>query len=220
MVGWEVFAITLKRKGYEVVVLEAASKLSWVGAGIQKPPNGTRIVEAYGLKDKLKEQVAWPRNIALRGYTNNQQLGLMPVASASQQEIWLSVSNCPFADYRRILFDAAVALGAEVKLSARVASVDQGKPSVITTEGKEFESEVFVVTDGIRSEVRECIFASLCIKPTSTAKCVFRGTVSVEEMMADPQTAELMTDDDKNARVGPDRHVMAYSIRQGAITTM
>ena len=85
------------------------------------------------------------------------------------------------------------------------------------TEGKEFESDVVVGSDGIRPKVRDCIFAGLSIKPTSTANCAFRATISVEEMMADPQTVELMTDVNTNERVGPDRHVMAYSIRKGAI---
>lgn len=121
------------------------------------------------------------------------------------------------ADYQRILFDAAVALGAEVILSTRIASVDQEKPSVTTTEGKEFVADVVVGADGIRSKVRECIFPELSIQPTSTANCAFRATVPVEVMMADPQTAELMTDVNANAWIGADRHVMAYPIRKGAM---
>ena len=210
-------AIALKRKGHEVVVLEAASSLGEVGAGIQIPPNSTRILEAYGLGDKLKEHVAWPRNIALRRYANDQQLGLTPLHPHLSKTYGYPYWLIHRADYQRILFDAAVALGAEVILSARVASVDQEKPSVTTAEGKEFEADVVVGADGIRSKVRECIFPGLSIKPTSTANCAFRATVPVEEMMADPQTAELMTDVNANAWIGPDRHVMAYPIRQGAM---
>ncbi len=210
-------AIALKRKGHEVVVLEAASKLSEIGAGIQIPPNSTRILEAYGLGDKLKEQVAWPRNIALRRYANDQQLGLTLLhpylSNVYGYPYWLIHR----ADYQRILFDAAAALGAEVILDARIATVDQEKPSVTTTEGKEFVADVVVGADGIRSKVRECIFPELSIKPTSTANCAFRATVPVEEMMTDPQTAELMTDVNAIAWMGPGRHVMAYPLRKGAM---
>ena len=98
-----------------------------------------------------------------------------------------------------------------------VALVNQMKPSVTTTKGKRFESDVVVDTDGIQSIVRECFFASLFIKPTSKANCASRAPISVEKITVHLQTAELKTDVYKHAMVGPDRHVMAYSIRQGAI---
>jgi salicylate hydroxylase len=210
-------AVALRHKGHEVVVLEAASKLSEIGAGIQIPPNRTRIVEAYSLGDKLKEQVAWPPNIALRRYANGHQLGLTSLYPHLSMKYGYPYWLIHRADYQRILFDAAVALGAEVILSARGASVDQEKPSVTTTEGKEFEADIVVGADGIRSKVRECIFSGLPIKPTCTANCAFRATIPAEEMMADPQTAELMTDLNANAWIGPDRQIMAYPIRQGAM---
>ena len=210
-------AIALRLKGHEVVVLEGASSLSEIGAGIQIPPNSTRILEGYGLGDKLRQHVAWPRNIALRRYANGQQLGLTPLHPHLTETYGYPYWLIHRADYQRILFDKAVALGAEVTLSARVSSVDQEKPSVKTIDGREFEADVVVGADGIRSKIRACIFPDFSIKPTSTANCAFRATVPVEEMMADAQTAELMTDVNANAWIGPDRHVMAYPIRQGAM---
>lgn len=210
-------AVALRRKGHDVVVLEAASMLSEIGAGIQIPPNSTRILEAYGLGEKLKEKVAWPRNIVLRRYANGHQLGQTPLHPHLSETYGYPYWLIHRADYQRILFDTAVALGAEVVLSARVASVDEEKPSVTTTGGKEYEADVIVGADGIRSKIRECIFPGLSIHPKSTANCAFRATVPVEEMMADAQTAELMTDVNANAWIGPDRHVMAYPIRQGSM---
>ena len=96
-----------------------------------------------------------------------------------------------------------------------MASVDQEKPLVTTNEGIEFEADVVVGADGLRLKVRQCIFSGLPIKPTSTANCAFRATIPVEEMMADPQTVELMTDLNANAWISPDRHIMAHPIRQG-----
>ncbi len=210
-------AIALRRVGHEVVVLEAASHLSEIGAGIQIPPNSTRILETYGLGDKLRKQVAWPRNIALRRYASGQQLGLTPLHPHLTQLYGYPYWLIHRADYQRILFDEAVALGADVRLSARVATVNQNKPSITTTDGIEFEADVVVGADGIRSKIRECIFPDLAVKPTSISNCAFRATVPVGEMMADPETAQLMTDVNSNAWIGPDRHVMAYPIRQGAM---
>ncbi|KAJ9615171.1 hypothetical protein H2200_001245 [Cladophialophora chaetospira] len=210
-------AIALGRKGHQVVVLEAASHLSEIGAGIQIPPNSTRILEAYGLGGKLRELVAWPRNISLRRYATGKQLGLTPLHPHLTQTYGYPYWLIHRADYQRLLFDAAVEAGVEVILSARISAANEEKPSVTTTDGKEFAADVIVGADGIRSKIRECIFPTFTRGPTSTANCAFRATVPVEEMMADPQTAELMTDVNANAWMGPDRHVMAYPIRQGAM---
>lgn len=46
-------AIALKQKGHQVTVLEAASKLGEVGAGIQVPPNCVRHLKRFGVYDKV-----------------------------------------------------------------------------------------------------------------------------------------------------------------------
>lgn len=50
-------AIALARKGHRVTVLEAALELNEVGAGIQIPPNSSRILQAYGLEQKFLEKI-------------------------------------------------------------------------------------------------------------------------------------------------------------------
>ncbi|KAF4624142.1 hypothetical protein G7Y89_g14032 [Cudoniella acicularis] len=39
-------AIALKRKGHQVAVLESATELAEIGAGIQIPPNSSRILKS------------------------------------------------------------------------------------------------------------------------------------------------------------------------------
>ena len=72
-------AIALARKGHHVLVLEAASKLNEVGAGIQIPPNSTRILRAYGLEEKIREKVVWPGNINLRRYATGDLIAATPL---------------------------------------------------------------------------------------------------------------------------------------------
>jgi salicylate hydroxylase len=210
-------AIGLSLKGHKVTVLEAASHLSEIGAGIQIPPNSARILEAYSLTETLKAHVAWPRNISIRRYDDNRQLGLTPLHPHLTKQYGYPYWLIHRAYYQRILFDRAIAVGAEVILSARVSSLDQAKPSVTTADGREFEADVVVGADGIRSKIRDFVFPDSCVAPTSIANCAFRATVPVECMMADSETAALMTDVNANAWIGPGRHIMAYPIRQGAM---
>lgn len=210
-------AVALSRAGHEVLVLESASTLSEIGAGIQIPPNSSRILKAYGLADKLKAQVAWPRNIAIKRYNTGEVLGKTPLhpylSDTYGSPYWLIHR----ADYQRLLYDAALEHGAQVELSARVAQVDEEKPSVTTVQGREYEADVVIGADGIRSKVRDCIFPSVRYMPNNTSECAYRATVSAEDMNQDPQTAELLVDPNSSAWIGPGRHVMTYPIRQGAM---
>lgn len=210
-------AIALRRKGFEVVVLESASTLSEIGAGIQIPPNSSRILEAYGLGDKLREQVAWPRNIAIKRYATGEILGKTPLHPRLSEQYGHPYWLIHRADYQRILYEEALELGVQVRLSAPVVSIDTEKPSVTISNGTEIVGDVVVGADGIRSKVREFILPDHVIKPNPTANCAYRATVPVELMSADVDTAALMTDLNSNAWIGNQRHVMAYPIRQGAM---
>jgi hypothetical protein len=72
-------AIALVRKGHRVIVLEAASKLNEVGAGIQIPPNSTRILQTYELEEKIREKIVWPSNINFRRYATGDVIGTTPL---------------------------------------------------------------------------------------------------------------------------------------------
>jgi salicylate hydroxylase len=68
-------AIALKRKGHDVAVLESATELNEIGAGIQIPPNSSRILISYGLEQKFLEKVVWPRKMQLRRYATGDIVG-------------------------------------------------------------------------------------------------------------------------------------------------
>lgn len=72
-------ALCLARKGHRVTVLEATSQLAEVGAGIQIPPNSTRILHAYGLTGQFERKVVWPKNITFRRYANGADIGSTPL---------------------------------------------------------------------------------------------------------------------------------------------
>lgn len=71
-------AICLSRKGHRVTVVETTAQLNEVGAGIQIPPNSTRILDSYGLTERFLEKVVWPRNLQFRRYSNGKIIGSTP----------------------------------------------------------------------------------------------------------------------------------------------
>ncbi|KAJ9659533.1 hypothetical protein H2198_003109, partial [Neophaeococcomyces mojaviensis] len=48
-------AIACRMGGLDVQILEKAAKILPVGAGIQIPPNATKVLQHYGLEDALIE---------------------------------------------------------------------------------------------------------------------------------------------------------------------
>jgi len=72
-------ALFLRRHGHKVTVLESSRQLSEVGAGIQIPPNSTKILDAYGLTPKLEQVVVKPSHINLRRYANGHAVGKTPL---------------------------------------------------------------------------------------------------------------------------------------------
>jgi salicylate hydroxylase len=72
-------AIALKKKGHGVTVLEGAPQLAEVGAGIQIPPNSSRILKAYGVYEEIEKVVVWPQNINFRRYATGDVIGQTPL---------------------------------------------------------------------------------------------------------------------------------------------
>lgn len=210
-------AIALRRKGHDVVVLEGASKLSEIGAGIQIPPNSARVLNTYGLSDRLREQVTQPLGIVIKRYATGQNLGTTPLHPRMTKSYGHAYQLIHRADYQRLLFDEARTLGAKIMLSARVVSIDTELPSVTTADGQVYKADVVVGADGIRSRTREFVIPSQIIEPNSSSNCAFRATVSRDAMLADPVTAHLVSDMNANSWIGYRRHIMAYPIRQGAM---
>lgn len=78
-------AIALRKKGHNVHVLEGAPALGEVGAGIQIPPNSTRLLEAWGLKDALMKKIVWPKAINMRRYDTGAVIGITPLDPTMQK---------------------------------------------------------------------------------------------------------------------------------------
>lgn len=71
--------IYLRRKGHHVTVVESTAELTEIGAGIQIPPNSSRILISWGLKDKFLERVVCPGRMQMRRYATGDIIGLQEI---------------------------------------------------------------------------------------------------------------------------------------------
>lgn len=62
-----------------MTVIEGSKQLSEVGAGIQIPPNSTKILDYYGLTSRLRDVIVQPSHINLRRFANGKIIGKTPL---------------------------------------------------------------------------------------------------------------------------------------------
>jgi salicylate hydroxylase len=84
-------AYCLGQAGHEITVVESASAISDVGAGIQLGPNLTRLLLRWGLGEKLKHFAVVPEAISFRRCEQTNDYWLLSVIHVRLQMIRESV---------------------------------------------------------------------------------------------------------------------------------
>lgn len=67
-------AVALARDGHRVTVFESRPKLSEVGAGLQIPPNSSRILCDWDLRHDLEKQSTTSAGLYIKRYDNGKLL--------------------------------------------------------------------------------------------------------------------------------------------------
>ncbi len=198
-------AIALQRKGVNVTVLEQASALTDVGAGIQLGPNATRPLMALGLADGLASIGSQPSQGGLRVGTSGHYI--------MRPDIALNTTGFPYyqlhrADLQALLLNKAQALGATIMLNAKLKHFSQCDKHIelVLENGKQLQASALIGADGVHSVVREQLFGD--DKPVFTGNVAWRGLVPASKL---PETIEA------GIYVGAGRHFVTYPIRQGTL---
>jgi salicylate hydroxylase len=171
----------------------------------------------YGLSSKFLDKVVWPKHFAFRRYASGEVIGTTPLQPHLVERYGYPYWLIHRADFQRILYDAALSLGAVVLLDSVIDSVDPWTPGVALTNGQVLTADLVIGADGIRSKTRAAVLGDLDVQPKAASNCSYRATVPKHLMESDPLTAHLMTDINANAWIGPDHHIMAYPIGRGAM---
>jgi 2-polyprenyl-6-methoxyphenol hydroxylase-like FAD-dependent oxidoreductase len=147
-IGGLATAIALRRAGHEVVVVERATALEEVGAGLSLAPNALAALDLLGLGDELRRRGGIARRILIR----NRRGDLLSEVDA-QGRRW-EVVGVHRADLQEVL--AGAAGDAEVSLGVMCTGFEESSNAVaaVLGDGSEVEGDVLVGADGIRSTVR------------------------------------------------------------------
>ena len=150
-IGGLTAAAAFTRQGHQVEVLERASELREVGAGISLWPNALAALDVIGAGERVREQGLLAADAGIRA-SNGRWLSRVDVAEFERRIGALVVI------YRPLLLDILrdAAERADVHLGVEVRDVTTD--GVVTHSGGTTRADLVVGADGIRSIVRGSVW--------------------------------------------------------------
>lgn len=209
-VGGLALALALRRHGIDFTVLERAPRLEFVGAGIQLSPNATRVLGWLGVLEHLDPQMVRPGRHRFMDWQSGDSLLTTPLGDTVA-----SAFGSPYGHaHRAHLLEAFVAaLGDDpgVELGVDVERVGQtdSQAFAVLADGRRVEGDVLIAADGVRSPIRETLFAPGA--PRHSGCMAWRGLTPVERV------ADLGFERDSYIWMGPGRSMVIYFVAGGTL---
>jgi salicylate hydroxylase len=197
-------AQALAMRGAHVTLLEQASAVSDIGAGIQISPNGAAVVFALGLGSALSANSVPAQSVSLRdGLTDAPVLGMDLTRDPTGRGFHLIHR----ADLIALLREGAVDAGVEIKLNHKIDRVDLSGPAPVLhlTDGATCDPAVLIGADGLHSRLRNALNG--VESPFFSHQVAWRATI--------PNLSEIKPL--VEVHMGPGRHLVSYPLRGGTL---
>ncbi|KAG1854277.1 hypothetical protein F4604DRAFT_2043211 [Suillus subluteus] len=201
-------AIALRRVGHHVVVLEQYSDIDILEAsipqlstslhsqcvtgqmlhgGIRLPPNASKVLFHWGLERALRQVSMTSSAIEVEIYETGGFIGMHLWEEEVLRETRGDFLFLHRASLRKVLYDTAIAAGAEVRAGTTVVSVSGDGPRVKLTTGETLLADVIVGADGHSSVVQQAIVGKDVLDATPYQSLFYDTTIPGALMRADPQ---------------------------------
>ncbi|KAJ5467428.1 MonooxygenaseFAD-binding [Penicillium sp. IBT 31633x] len=209
-IGGMAAALALGLRGHHVTVLEAAPKLTEVGAGIQVSPNMLRLLDRWGVSDLIHAQDVALEHIHVRRWDDGRLLNTIPVNKTFGQQVVIHR-----ADLHNAIVDRALALPTvELRENSAVTDVQFSPASVTLANGDIVCGDVVIGADGIKSTVRSHLLEDSTLNAVATGDAAYRILLPRDIMEQDPELKELINEPQATRWLGPSRHIIAYPVRK------
>lgn len=140
MTGPRIFLVYFPRVGLLTVIK--------VGAGIQIPPNSSRILHDWGLGPRLDTVAVQPGAMIIRQWENGEAIGLTGVGPKFRAMFHALYYVIHRANFHEILHARAHDLGVIIKLGSKVEAYNAGTPLVTLENGQVLIADLIVAADG------------------------------------------------------------------------
>ncbi len=209
-IGGLTAALFCAQRGMQVCVIERASELGEVGAGIQVAANGTHVLEQLGLGPALEDIGFRPEAATLRLGQSGRTIFSNPLGTAARERYGAWYYHVHRADLHRILAEKVEAdPNIDLRLGSGVSGFEEQEKTVtaILSDGLGVSGTALIGADGIHSAVREILFGPDA--PRFTGNVAWRLLVPADRLPAGliPPHATVWT--------GPGGHAVTYYVRGG-----
>ena len=211
-IGGLTAALALLRQGVQVRVLEQASSLGEVGAGLQLSANATRALTLLGLGDALRAVAAEPEGKEVRLWSTGQTWKLFDLGQSSVEDYGYPYYMVYRPDLHRVLADAVRSLAPDaIELRARCESFEQDDAGVtlVLEDGRRLRGAALVGADGVHSAIRRQMFGE--------GSASYSGCMAWRGVIASARLPERLLRPVGTNWVGPGRHVIHYPLRGGEL---
>jgi salicylate hydroxylase len=211
-IGGLTAALALMQRGFEVEVLEQASRLTELGAGVQLGPNATRTLYQLGLEGALKPLACVASGKQIRLWSTGQRWTLFDLGEEAIARYGYPYLTMHRADLHRVLVEAVLqARPGAIRLGATCTAVSQTTEAVAVrlASGDTVAGDVLVGADGVHSRVRASLFGDDA--PVFSGCRAWRGVIAATALPAHLRGPQAFN------WVGPGAHVIHYPLRGGSL---
>jgi 2-polyprenyl-6-methoxyphenol hydroxylase-like FAD-dependent oxidoreductase len=208
-IGGLAAALALARRGHQVLVLEQATELGEIGAGVQLGPNAFAAFDALGVGERARGRAVYTERMDLLDAIDGSTICSVPFGEAFRKRFENPYAVIHRADVHGSLLEGARATDRiEIRTATRVERVDATDDGVtaIDAGGGVHRGSALVGCDGVRSAVRQQFVGD---PVRVSGHVVYRAVVDSADFPADLRI---------NAPVvwaGPNCHLVHYPLRGG-----
>ncbi|WP_458790330.1 FAD-dependent monooxygenase [Yoonia sp. MH D7] len=200
-IGGLTAALAFARHGAKVFVLEQATDLKEVGAGLQITPNGMRVLNALGLHDEVVANSIAADAVVPKDAISGRDVTRFDLTTQHPRYRFFHR-----ASLQAILVEAAVGAGVDLRLGVTVAGVDD--EGVLQTSDGPVQADVIVGADGLHSKMRGYCQPD-APAATFTGQVAWRGVVPPRDI---PHEAHIW--------MAPHRHLVTYPLAGGMLNVV
>ncbi|EPQ54316.1 FAD/NAD P-binding domain-containing protein [Gloeophyllum trabeum ATCC 11539] len=180
-------AFALGRAGHRVIVLEKgdAESHSSCTRAIRSPPNMSRILQGWGLHEKLRQVMVRADCTVLRIGQTGEKIGLFRFHEQIMQALGAEVLFFPYGQLWQELYKAAVDVGASIRFNSTVTGVTSSrasKPCVVLSDGTEVSGDLVIGADGNSGMSRRCVLGGTDESGIVDRRSIFSLEVPMKEL--------------------------------------